>query len=115
MYQTPRAATVKAKESAILWAVDRKTFRRVLLVSILQRRKMFEEFLSSVPLLDAMSSYETSNLCDALRSRTLVSGDTVYKEGEPGEGTNSKKMISTTFQLFSFFIVILFLPFVTFS
>ncbi len=85
MYQTPRAATVKAKTDVLLWAVDRKTFRRVLLVSILQRRKLFEEFLSSVPLLDALSPYETSNLCDALQIKELPAGSAVYEEGSPGD------------------------------
>lgn len=85
MYQCPRAATVVAKTDVVLWAVDRHTFRRVLLVSILQRRRMFEEFLSTVPLLDAMSSYETSNLCDALQIETYPAHAIIYSEGDKGD------------------------------
>jgi cAMP-dependent protein kinase regulator len=85
MYSTPRAATVRATQDSTLWAVDRTTFRRILLISILQRRRLYEEFLASVPLLDAMTSYETSNLCDALVERRILDGEILYEEGDAGD------------------------------
>lgn len=35
IYGTPRAATVKAKTNVKLWGIDRDSYRRILMVSIL--------------------------------------------------------------------------------
>ncbi|KAH7286737.1 hypothetical protein KP509_32G020900 [Ceratopteris richardii] len=51
LYNAPRAATVKAITDCTLWAVDRVTFRSILLHSTSSKRKMYEKFLQDVPLL----------------------------------------------------------------
>lgn len=48
IYGTPRAATVKAKTDVKLWAIDRDTYRRILMGSTIRKRKLYEEFLSKV-------------------------------------------------------------------
>ena len=48
IYGTPRAATVKAKTDVKLWAIDRDTYRRILMGSTIRKRKMYEAFLSKV-------------------------------------------------------------------
>ena len=52
IYGTPRAATVKAKTDIKLWAIDRDTYRRILMGSTIRKRKMYEEFLSKVSILE---------------------------------------------------------------
>lgn len=48
IYGTPRAATVKAKSDVELWAIDRDTYRRILMGSTIRKRKKYESFLESV-------------------------------------------------------------------
>ena len=38
-----------------LWAMDRSTFRRIVLKSAFQKRKMYEALLEKVPLLHSLS------------------------------------------------------------
>lgn len=48
IYGTPRAATIKAKTACHLWAIDRDTYRRILMGSTMRKRKTYEEFLEKV-------------------------------------------------------------------
>lgn len=86
MYNAPRAATVVSTEKdSTLWALDRVTFRRILMDSAFQRRRMYESFLEEVPLLSTLTLYERSKIADALDTRKFAPGETIIKEGDPGE------------------------------
>lgn len=52
----PRAATVKAITPGTLWAMDRQTFRRILLKSAYKKRKMYENLLNKVPMLKSLEA-----------------------------------------------------------
>lgn len=49
-----RAATIKAETIGQLWAMDRQTFRRILLKSAFRKRKMYESLLDTVPMLKTL-------------------------------------------------------------
>jgi cAMP-dependent protein kinase regulator len=51
IYGQLRAATVKAKSDVKLWAIDRDTYRRILMGSTIRKRDMYQEFLSKVSIL----------------------------------------------------------------
>ncbi|KAF2805197.1 camp-binding domain-like protein [Mytilinidion resinicola] len=85
MYNAPRAATVASTEPSTLWALDRVTFRRILMDSAFQRRRMYEGFLEEVPLLSSLTPYERSKIADALETRKFPAGTTIIKEGDVGE------------------------------
>lgn len=85
MYNAPRAATVTSTEPSTLWALDRVTFRRILMDSAFQRRRMYEGFLEEVPLLSSLTPYERSKIADALETRKFPAGTTIIKEGDVGE------------------------------
>ncbi|KAG7804329.1 hypothetical protein KL944_000075 [Ogataea haglerorum] len=85
MYNSPRAATAVAQTDCILWALDRMTFRRILLEGTSKKRSMYENFLKEIPLLKSLSSYERSKLADALNSEVYAVGQNVVTEGEAGE------------------------------
>ena len=84
MYNAPRAATVISTEPAVLWQLDRVTFRRILMDSAFQRRRMYEGFLGEVKILETLTSYERSKIADALETQKYPSGSTIISEGEPG-------------------------------
>jgi cAMP-dependent protein kinase regulator len=86
MYNAPRAATVVSAEAGCtLWALDRVTFRRILMDSTFQRRRLYEEFLEGVPLLSTLDSYERSKVADALETQKYPPGSVIIKEGDAGE------------------------------
>ncbi|KAF2719185.1 camp-dependent protein kinase regulatory subunit [Polychaeton citri CBS 116435] len=85
MYNAPRAATVVSTEPSILWQLDRVTFRRILMDSAFQRRRMYESFLEEVPLLASLTPYERSKIADALETSKLPAGATIIREGDPGD------------------------------
>ena len=86
MYNAPRAATVvSASKGGLLWALDRVTFRRILMDSASSRRKMYEGFLGDVQLLASLKPYERAKIADALETIKYNAGDHIIREGEPGE------------------------------
>lgn len=85
MYNAPRAATVISAESGCtLWALDRLTFRRILMESTFARRRMYESFLEEVPLLQSLTPYERSKIADALETQKYAPGEIIIREGDPG-------------------------------
>lgn len=86
MYNAPRAATVVSADSkSTLWGLDRITFRRILMDSAFQRRRMYEAFLEEVPLLASLKPYERAKVADALDTLKYPLGSTIIKEGDPGD------------------------------
>ena len=86
MYNAPRAATVISTEpNSTLWALDRVTFRRILMDSAFQRRRMYESFLEEVPLLSSLTLYERSKIADALETQKFSDGQKIIQEGDKGE------------------------------
>ncbi|KAL4075985.1 cyclic nucleotide-binding-like protein [Scleroderma yunnanense] len=85
MYGHPRAATVQAMESSTVWALDRITFRTIILKAAYRRRTMYEHFLSTVPLLSSLEPVERSKIADTLYSRVYQDGEPVVSQGEMGD------------------------------
>uniref|UniRef100_A0A8C9XWL4 cAMP-dependent protein kinase type II regulatory subunit n=1 Tax=Sander lucioperca TaxID=283035 RepID=A0A8C9XWL4_SANLU len=54
MYNTPRAATIVATQEGALWGLDRATFRRLIVKNNYKKRRMYETFIESVPLLKSL-------------------------------------------------------------
>ncbi len=85
MYNMPRSATVTAVEVGTLWAMDRGSFRRIVLKSAFKKRKMYEELLESVPMLKHLDSYERMNLADALLPKNYAD-QCIIKDGDAADG-----------------------------
>jgi cAMP-dependent protein kinase regulator len=98
-YSAPRAASILSKTPCTLWALDRVSFRTILLdVSLTQliqdaaddkhtsrKRRLYESFLSEVPILSSLQPQERAKIADVLESRTFVEGEDVILEGDAGE------------------------------
>lgn len=86
IYGTPRAATVKAHSNTDvkLWGIDRDSYRRILMGSTIRKRKMYEEFLSKVSILENLDKWERLTVADALEATSFEDGDVVVTQGESG-------------------------------
>ncbi|GAA5893476.1 cAMP-dependent protein kinase regulatory subunit BCY1 [Sporobolomyces salmoneus] len=85
MYNAPRAATVVATARSTMWALDRVTFRSILVEHTSRKRKMYENFLSEVPILQTLNPKERAKIADALEEKVYEEGEAVVIEGEVGK------------------------------
>ncbi|KAL7870096.1 hypothetical protein AOLI_G00140840 [Acnodon oligacanthus] len=85
IYGTPRAATVRAKTNVKLWGIDRDSYRRILMGSTLRKRKMYEEFLSKVSILESLDKWERLTVADALEPVQFEDSQKIVVQGEPGD------------------------------
>lgn len=85
MYNSPRAATVVAQTDCTLWALDRLTFRKILLGSSFKKRLMYDDLLKSMDVLKSLSTYDRAKLADALDTKIYEAGDVIIREGDRGE------------------------------
>lgn len=83
MYNAPRAATVKANVDSVCWAVDRVTFRRILMDTTARKRRLYESFLATVPLLQSLTAHERCKVADALEPTSFKDGEVIIKQGDP--------------------------------
>uniref|UniRef100_A0A1I8I544 cAMP-dependent protein kinase type II regulatory subunit n=1 Tax=Macrostomum lignano TaxID=282301 RepID=A0A1I8I544_9PLAT len=82
--QRSAAATIQCASSGSIWAMDRDTFRRLVLKKAFQKRVMYENLIDSVPLLKELAPYERMNIADALKSRVYEDGDCIIVQGDVG-------------------------------
>lgn len=75
MYNCPRAATIEAATDGVLWAMDRETFRCIVLKKAFQKRMVYETLLESVPMLKDLNTYERMSIADALRTVIFQPGE----------------------------------------
>lgn len=81
MYNCPRNATVRAIRAARLWAIDRETFRRIIMQESIKRRARYQDFLLRVPLLQSLLDYERAKVADALEPVEFENGKVIIKQG----------------------------------
>lgn len=86
MYNAPRAATVVSRSSdCVVWALDRITFRRILMENTSRKRKMYESFLETVHVLSALELPERQKIADSLDTCVFDKGAVVIRQGDVGE------------------------------
>eukprot|EP00003_Mantamonas_plastica_P005972 TRINITY_DN1487_c0_g2_i3.p1 TRINITY_DN1487_c0_g2~~TRINITY_DN1487_c0_g2_i3.p1 ORF type:complete len:423 (-),score=163.29 TRINITY_DN1487_c0_g2_i3:87-1355(-) len=90
MYDTPRAATVVAVGDVTCWAMDRMSYKHILLATTQKRRDQYKEFLDKVELLQSLDNYERYSLADALTSETFKEGDVIMHQGDGKDASNSE-------------------------
>lgn len=85
LYDAPRAATVSATTDVECWTLDRVTFKRVLMSTTIQQRRLHLDFVQQVPIFAPLSSYDKMIVADALRSTYFAAGDVIIEEGTSGD------------------------------
>ena len=68
-----------------LWAIDRVTYRRILMGSQIRKRKMYEQFLEKVSILESLDKWERLTVADALEAVTYEDNENVVVQGEHGD------------------------------
>ncbi|XP_026057722.1 cAMP-dependent protein kinase type II-beta regulatory subunit [Carassius auratus] len=82
MYNTPRAATIIATSPGALWCLDRLTFRRIILKNNAKKRKMYEAFIGTLPLLTSLEVSERMKVVDVLSTKVYNSGEQIIAQGD---------------------------------
>lgn len=86
MYSCPRTASVRCRSvEAILWELDRESFRSILLESNAAKTKIHDDFLQRVDLLAQLSRAQRSRILDALDEVEYSDGDALIQQGSEGE------------------------------
>jgi cAMP-dependent protein kinase regulator len=82
MYNMPRAATIIATTPGRLWALDRLTFKRIVVKSAFEKRKNYEALLENMPIFKTLSPYQKMSVADALFSKKFNDGEEIIKQGD---------------------------------
>lgn len=83
LYNCPRNATIiSTSDNGVLWGLDQKTFRQVVVKATARKRATFEELLKGVSMLDSLTGYELMNVTDALDEVTYEKDQQIICEGE---------------------------------
>ncbi|XP_042567499.1 protein kinase, cAMP-dependent, regulatory, type II, alpha, B isoform X2 [Cyprinus carpio] len=85
MYNTPRAATIRATQEGALWALDRSTFHRLIVKNNAKKRKMYESFIESVPLLKSLQLTERMKIVDVVGMKTFSDGEQIIRQGDSAD------------------------------
>mmetsp|Transcript_57762 Transcript_57762/g.159355 ORF Transcript_57762/g.159355 Transcript_57762/m.159355 type:complete len:721 (-) Transcript_57762:1191-3353(-) len=82
MYSKPRAASIFAVTDGILWGLDRRVFRKLL---IRTNRPNLIRTLRRVEVLKVLSSNQVQRLCDMMAEVKFNTGDYIIKQYEMGD------------------------------
>lgn len=85
MYNAPRAATIVSTTPGSLWAMDRQTFRKIVVKATAKKRRMYEEFLKNVEVLSVLKEDEITKVADAIESKDFADGDAIINQGDSAD------------------------------
>eukprot|EP00605_Chrysophyceae_sp_TOSAG23-4_P001536 GSChrysophyteH1.ASY1.ANO1.1684.1 assembled CDS len=84
MYNAPRAATCRCSTDCKLWALDRTSFKVIVVAATMIKRETYQGFLQKVPILSSLNEGEVMTLADSLAEEKYPAGSTVCTQGEEG-------------------------------
>jgi cAMP-dependent protein kinase regulator len=84
MYNAPRAATCRANGTVKLWALDRVSFKVIVVAAAMQKREQFVGFLKGVPILESLTEMELMTMADSMAEEKYNSGDVICNQGDAG-------------------------------
>ncbi|CAM0135832.1 unnamed protein product [Umbelopsis sp. WA50703] len=85
MYNSPRSATITATQHCILYALDRSTFRSLLVNNMAHKRVTYETFLNKIPFIQPLPLIERRKIADALEPRYFADKEIVITQGGIGD------------------------------
>ena len=85
MYNAPRAATCRAASECKIWALDRVSFKVIVVAAAMQKRETYSKFLAEVPILKSLTEMEVSTLADSLAEERFEDGEVICNQGDDGD------------------------------
>jgi CRP-like cAMP-binding protein len=90
MYNTPRAATIKANKPCTLWAIARSTFREIVCFYKLLRNREHQELLRNVEIAgnklgSILSEVELEKMTMAMDKELFSQGESIIRQGNTGD------------------------------
>ncbi|KAM9172402.1 cAMP-dependent protein kinase type II-beta regulatory subunit isoform 3-T3 [Pangshura tecta] len=82
MYNTPRAATIIATSPGAVWGLDRVTFRRIIVKNNAKKRRMYENFIQSLPFLKSLELSERLKVVDVIGTKMYKDGEQIITQGD---------------------------------
>lgn len=82
LYDSPRAATVVASSAVQTWAIDRVSFKRVMIGTTIRKRELYEGFLKAVPIFATLTPDEILTIADTLQPVVFKAGEAVVSQGD---------------------------------
>lgn len=84
MYNAPRAATVRTLQPSEVYALDRITFKRIMVAKLSRKRLHSQQVLAQIDVFAHLSEGTQLKIADALQPMTFQKGDVVIREGDAG-------------------------------
>lgn len=84
LYNTKRAANVSAETDCKTWKLDRDTFTNVVVDCHRSHREKNMAAIKQIGILNTLDEYQCGQVCDALKSKTFKTGETIITQGEVG-------------------------------
>lgn len=84
LYFVPRAATVQAITDGVVWVIDRRNFKDILMKVSDNKLKEYVRYLNDVSILDTLLETEKKALAKALVEMHFTQGEMVVQQDEPG-------------------------------
>jgi cAMP-dependent protein kinase regulator len=82
MYNAPRAATIVSNTEGMLWAMDRATFRKIVVKATAKKRRSYEQFLKKVEILSVLEEHEVTKVADAIETKEYAEGELIFSQGD---------------------------------
>ncbi|XP_059581543.1 cAMP-dependent protein kinase type II-beta regulatory subunit [Alligator mississippiensis] len=82
MYNTPRAATIIATSPGAVWGLDRLTFRRIIVKNNAKKRRMYENFIESLPFLKSLEVSERLKVVDVIGTKIYNDEEQIIAQGD---------------------------------
>lgn len=84
MYNAPRAASCTAASDCRLWALDRVSFKVIVVAAAMEKRAQYQGFLQEVPVLKSLTELEIMTLADSLAEEEFDEGGVICNQGDAG-------------------------------
>ena len=84
LYNAPRAASITALTDCQLLSLDRSTFNHVVRFANVQKRNLYQSFISQIEILFSLSEVEKLKICDCLEAKMYKENENIVVEGEMG-------------------------------
>ncbi len=85
MYNSPRAATIRASCDCTCWSLEKKFFRQAMVTSSSNQTGNLAVFLGKLKLFESLNMESLSQLAKSLTLKTYNDGDYIITQGEIGE------------------------------